>query len=68
MTTTIRIALAATFAALLLGVVYVSGDWGHVIATTAGFVTAIALIGAGVVGWERQVSTARSAGLVERHS
>lgn len=66
--TPVRALLAVTFAALLLGVVYASGEWGHVIATTAGFATAIALIGGGVVGWERQVVTAQSAGLVERSS
>lgn len=65
-TTGMRISLAVTFAALLLGVVYTSGEWGHVVATAAGFVTAVALIGAGVAGWERVVTTAQSAGLVEK--
>lgn len=65
MTTAIRLTLAGIFTALLLGVVYASGDWGHVIATTAGFATAIALLGAGVLGWERVVTSAESAGLVD---
>ena len=66
MTTAIRLTLAGIFTALLLGVVYASGDWADVIASTAGFATAVALLGAAVVGWERVVTTARSAGLVER--
>lgn len=65
MTTAIRLTLAGIFTALLLGVVYASGEWGHVIATTAGFATAIALLGAAVVSWERVVTTAESAGLVD---
>lgn len=66
MTTAIRLTLAGAFAALLLGIVYASGEWAHAIGTTAGFVTAIALLGAAVLGWERVVTTAQSAGLVER--
>lgn len=65
MTTAIRLTLAGTFTALLLGVVYASGEWAHVIATLAGTATAIALLGAGVLGWERVVKSAESAGLVD---
>jgi len=65
MTTAIRLTLAGVFTALLLGVVYASSEWGHVIATAAGFATALALLGAAFVGWERVVTTAESAGLVE---
>lgn len=65
MTTAIRLTLAGIFTALLLGVVYASGEWANAIATTAGFATAIALLGAAFVGWERVVTTAESAGLVE---
>lgn len=65
MTTSTRLTLAGIFTALLLGVVYASGEWAHVIATVAGFATAIALLGAGVLGWERVVTSAESAGLVD---
>ena len=66
MTTAIRLTLAGVFTVLLLGVVYASGDWADVIATIAGVATAVALLAFGVLGWERLVSTAQSAGLVER--
>ena len=65
MTTATRLTLAGVFTVLLLGVVYASGEWGHVIASVAGFATALALLGAAFVGWERVVTTAESAGLVE---
>jgi hypothetical protein len=65
MTTAMRLILAGTFTALLLGVVYASGDFAHTVASAAGFATAIALLGAAVVGWERVVTSAETAGLVE---
>ena len=61
-----RIALGGAFMAILLGVVYATGEWAHVVASLAAFATAITLIAAAVISWERVVSTAESAGLVER--
>jgi hypothetical protein len=51
---------------ILLTVIYATGQWAHVIASLAGFATAITLIAIGMVGWERVVGSARSAGLVEQ--
>ena len=48
-----------------LGVVYATGDWARVVASLAGFATAITLIAAAVIGWEHIVGDARTAGLVE---
>lgn len=61
-----RMALGGAFLAILLGVVYVTGEWAHVVATLAVFATAITMIAAAVIGWERVVQTAESSGLVER--
>lgn len=63
---TARVTLAGAFVAILLGVVYATGDWARVVASLAGFATAITLIAAAVIGWEHVVGDARSAGLVER--
>jgi hypothetical protein len=62
---TARVTLAGAFVAILLGVVYATGDWARIVASLAGFATAITLIAAGVIGWEHVVGDARSAGLVE---
>lgn len=61
-----RTALAVTFLAVLFGTIYVSAESAHFVASLAAFVTAIALIIAAVVSWERVVVAAQSAGLVER--
>jgi hypothetical protein len=59
-------ALGGAFVAILLGTIYATGEWAHVVATLACFATAITLIAAAVISWERVVLTAESAGLVER--
>jgi len=67
----LRFAIAGVFMVLLLGVVQASGQWSQTVAATVGFATAVTLIAAAFVGWERQVATAESAGLVkqsEQHS
>ncbi|MET4428611.1 MULTISPECIES: hypothetical protein [unclassified Mycolicibacterium] len=61
-----RPALGGAFAAILIGVIYATGEWASVVASLAGFATAITLIAAAVISWERVVVTAASAGLVER--
>ncbi|MEV3902359.1 hypothetical protein AB0K11_08535 [Mycobacterium sp. NPDC050551] len=61
-----RTALAAAFMAMLLAVVYATGQWANVVASLAGFATAITLIAVGMIGWERIVGSARSAGLIEQ--
>lgn len=62
---TARVTLAGAFVAILLGAVYASGDWARLVASFAGFATAITLIAAAVIGWEHVVGDAQSAGLVE---
>lgn len=61
-----RTALAAAFMVMLLAVIYATGQWAHVVASLAGFATAITLIAVGMIGWERVVGSARSAGLIEQ--
>lgn len=41
------------------------GEWATVLASLAGFATAITMIAAVVINWENVVLSARSAGLVE---
>ena len=59
-----RPALATAFGAILLGILCISNDMVHPIASMAAFATAIAVIGAALIGWERLVAKAESAGLV----
>ena len=61
-----RLALAGAFLAILVGLIYGTGEWAHVVASLAVFTTAISLIAAATISWERVVVTAQSAGLVER--
>ena len=61
-----RMALGGAFVAILIGIIYATGEWPHVVASLAGFATAITLIAVAVISWERVVVTAASAGLVER--
>ncbi|MFV8049995.1 hypothetical protein [Mycobacterium sp. 48b] len=56
--------LAGAFVALLLGVA-TDGQWATVLASLAGFATAITVIAAVATSWEHLVVNARSAGLVE---
>ena len=62
----LRTALAGAFVAILVGLIYASGESVYVAASLAGFAVAITLIAAAVISWERLVAGARSAGLVER--
>ncbi len=41
------------------------GEWATVLASSAGFATAITMIAAAVISWEHVVVSARTAGLVE---
>ncbi|CQD15100.1 hypothetical protein BN970_03141 [Mycolicibacterium conceptionense] len=50
--------------AILLGI-STAGQWVTVLASLAGFATAITMIAAVVISWEHVVLNARSAGLVE---
>ncbi|TFV60971.1 hypothetical protein E4P42_01930 [Mycobacterium sp. PS03-16] len=59
-----RIALAGVAAVLILGTLQVGGQ----LAVLTGVVTALALIAAAVIGWERVVTSAQTAGLVSRRS
>lgn len=56
--------LAGALVALLLSVA-TDGQWATVLASLAGFATAITVIAAAVISWEHVVVNARSAGLVE---
>ena len=58
---TAGLVLAGAFVALLLSVA-TSGQWATVLASLAGFATAITVI---ATSWEHVVVNARSAGLVE---
>lgn len=58
------LALAGALVALLLAV-GPDGQWAMVLASLAGFATAITVIAAAVISWERVVVHARSEGLVE---
>jgi hypothetical protein len=59
-----RAALATAFGAILLGVLCLSSEVMHPVASVAALVTTIAAIGAALIGWERLVANAESAGLV----
>ncbi|MGW4097304.1 hypothetical protein [Mycobacterium sp. NPDC004974] len=56
--------LAGAFLAILLGVA-IDGPWATVLASLAGFATAITVIAAAATSWEHVVVNARSAGLIE---
>ena len=60
--------LAGMFVLALLGITQVSGDWWQAVAATVGFATAIAVIAAACVGWEDEVASAETAGLVKHSS
>ncbi|CAN5338888.1 hypothetical protein BH09ACT8_BH09ACT8_32240 [soil metagenome] len=59
--TALRLALAGLFALILLGAAQESAA---TVPTILGFATAITILAAAFVGWERQVADAESAGLV----
>lgn len=59
-----RTALAAAFVAILLGVLAISDEMVHSVASVAAFATAIAVIAVAVIGWERVIANAESIGLV----
>jgi hypothetical protein len=61
-----RLVLGGAFMAMLLGIVYATGESAHVVASLAGFATAITVIVAAVISWERVVVTAESEGLIDR--
>ncbi|MBS1690943.1 MAG: hypothetical protein JST91_01740 [Actinobacteria bacterium] len=61
-----RIVVAAGFGALLLALMWSGPGWAQWAATAVAFVTALAVLAVGEVGWEQTVATARSAGLVAR--
>lgn len=61
-----RLILGVTFVAILIGIIYATEESAHLVASLAGFATAIALMAVAGIGWERIVVTAESAGLVER--
>lgn len=60
--TAFRFALAGVFALTLLGAAQASDQ---AVSTTLGFATAITILAAAFIGWERQVADAESAGLVK---
>src|SRR5690242_18343028 len=61
-----RLILGLTFVAILVGITYATDESAHLVASLAGFASAITLIAAAGIFWERVVVTAESAGLVER--
>lgn len=66
--TLLRCALAGVFVALLLGTALASEQGAaHMVPATLGFATAVTIIAAAFIGWERQVDAAESAGLVKHY-
>jgi hypothetical protein len=66
--TALRFGLAVIFVVLLLGAAVANDPWSsQVVPATLGFTTAIMIIAAAFVGWERQVDAAESAGLVKHY-
>ncbi|MGV0738275.1 hypothetical protein ABQF35_14055 [Mycobacterium syngnathidarum] len=61
---TAALVVVGTVVAILLGVA-ADGPWATVLASLAGFATAITVIAAVATSWEHVVVDARSAGLVE---
>lgn len=62
----LRFALAGVFVVLLLGAAQLTEQWSsQALPATLGFTSAITIIVAAFVGWERQVADAESAGLVK---
>lgn len=61
MSHSIRLVLAGLFALILLGAAQESAP---ALPTIVGFATAITILAAAFIGWERQVADAESAGLV----
>lgn len=59
-----RAVLATVFGAILLGVLCLSSEVMHPVASVAALATTIAVVGAALIGWERLVANAESAGLV----
>jgi hypothetical protein len=66
--TVLRCALAGLFVVLLLGTA-LAGEQGaaQMVPATLGFATAVTIIAAAFIGWERQVDAAESAGLVKHY-
>ncbi len=56
--------IAGVFVAVLIGVA-TSAEWAGMLASLAGFATAITVIAAVAISWEHVVVDARSEGLVE---
>jgi hypothetical protein len=59
--TVLRLAVAGMFALILLGA---AQEGAPALPTLLGFATAITILAAAFIGWERQVANAESAGLV----
>ncbi|CAN5482720.1 hypothetical protein BH11ACT7_BH11ACT7_30350 [soil metagenome] len=64
----LRVALAGIFVVVLVGAAIADVAWSsQALPATFVFATAIMIIAAAVVGWERQVDAAESAGLVKHY-
>ncbi|WP_243858156.1 hypothetical protein [Mycobacterium sp. DL440] len=61
---TAALVVVGAFVATLLGVA-INGQWAAVLASLAGFATAITVVAAVAISWEGVVGNARSVGLVE---
>ncbi|ANW66422.1 hypothetical protein BCA37_25175 [Mycobacterium sp. djl-10] len=63
-----RFALASVFVVILLGAAAVTDQWSTAtVSAVLGFATAVTVIAAVFVGWERQIDAAESAGLVKHY-
>jgi hypothetical protein len=59
-----KIALACGFLVIVLAVMHAGPPWASWVGSTVAFVTALAVLLAGELSWERTVATAQTTGLV----
>lgn len=63
-----RFALASVFVVILLGAAAITDQWSMAtVSAVLGFTTAVTVIAAVWVGWEREIDAAESAGLVKHY-
>jgi hypothetical protein len=57
-------AVAGACSLVLLNAIHVGPGWVHSVASVVALATALAVLVAGQLGWERTVATAQAAGLI----
>jgi hypothetical protein len=61
-------AVAGACSLVLLNAIHVGPGWVHSVASLVALATALAVLVAGELGWERTVATAQAAGLIATRS